>query len=38
MIHFFCYVHGGEKMMSHDIMQDAFMAIVRKVGFHVSQK
>jgi hypothetical protein len=34
-IHFFCYVHGGEKIALHDIVLDAFMVIAKDVGFHV---
>jgi hypothetical protein len=33
-IHFHC-AHGGEKMTSHDVVQDASVAIVKDVGFHV---
>jgi hypothetical protein len=34
-IHFFRYTHGGEKIVSHDIIQDVFMSIAKDVKFHV---
>jgi hypothetical protein len=37
-IHIFHCVHGGEKITSHDVMQDAFVAIAKDAGFHVSPK
>jgi hypothetical protein len=37
-IHLLHYVHGGEKTALHDVVQNAFVIIVRNAGFHVSQK
>jgi hypothetical protein len=37
-IHLFHCVHGEEKITSHDVMQDIFVAIAKDAGFHVSQK
>jgi hypothetical protein len=37
-MHLFHYTHGGERTISHDVVQDAFVAIARNVGFHVSQE
>jgi hypothetical protein len=34
-IHFFHCTHGGEKMVSNEVVQDAFASITRDVGFHV---
>lgn len=34
-IHLFHYAHGGEKTTSHDVVQDAFISIVRYMAFHV---
>jgi hypothetical protein len=34
-IHLLCYVHGGERMASHDSMHDAFASIARDVRFHI---
>jgi len=34
-IHFFHCAHGGERIVSHDVMQDAFASIAKDVGFHV---
>jgi hypothetical protein len=34
-IHFFHCSHGGESMVSHDVVWDAFASIARVVGFHV---
>jgi hypothetical protein len=36
-IHLFCYTHGGEKIAFHDAVHNAFVSIVRYVGFHVLQ-
>jgi hypothetical protein len=35
-IHLFRYIHGGERMVSHDAMWDAFTSIVKDVCFHVA--
>jgi len=37
-IHLFHYIHGKEKVASHDAMWDAFASIVRDVGFHVGHE
>jgi hypothetical protein len=37
-IHFLHCVHGGERMASHDVVQDVFAAIARDVRFHILQK
>jgi len=34
-IHLFHCTHGGERMLSHDIVRDAFASITRYSGFHV---
>ncbi len=34
-IHFFHCTHGGERMLSHDVVRDAFASITRYSGFHV---
>jgi len=34
-IHLFHYAHGGKRIASHDVVQDAFMSIVRNMAFHV---
>jgi hypothetical protein len=34
-IRLFHYIHGGEKIASHDVVQDAFMSIVKDMTFHV---
>jgi hypothetical protein len=34
-IHFFHCTHGGERMVSHDVVWDAFASIARDLGFHV---
>jgi hypothetical protein len=34
----FCCTHGGERITSHDVVQYVFVAIVKIVGFHVSQE
>jgi hypothetical protein len=31
-IHLFCYTHGGERVASHDVVQDVFASIVRMYG------
>jgi hypothetical protein len=33
--HLFHCTHGGEWIISHDAIQDAFVYIVRNTGFHV---
>jgi hypothetical protein len=33
-IHLFCYIHGGEKKTSHNVIWDAFVSITKDVGFH----
>jgi hypothetical protein len=35
-IRFLCCAHGGEKMVSHDPMWDAFTSIMRNASFHVA--
>jgi hypothetical protein len=37
-IHLLYCEHGGERMTSHDVVQNVFTTIARNVGFHVSQK
>jgi hypothetical protein len=37
-IHLFHYIHGGERMASYDVVENAFMIIVRNARFHVSQE
>ncbi len=37
-IHIFHRMHGGEKIAFCDVMRNAFIAIVRDVRFHVSQR
>jgi len=37
-MHLFRCAHDEERMDMHDVMWDVFVAIVRDVGFHVSQK
>jgi hypothetical protein len=37
-IHLFHYAHGGNRIASHDIVQDGFASIVKDVGFHVLQE
>jgi hypothetical protein len=32
---FFCCAHGGEKIVSHDVVRDVFVSIVRDANFHV---
>jgi len=34
-IHLLHYTHGGERTASHDVVQDAFMSIVKYMAFHV---
>ncbi len=34
-IHLVHCAHGGERTASHDVVQDAFMSIVRYMAFHV---
>jgi len=34
-IHFFRYAHGGERTISHNVMQDVFLAIAKDARFHV---
>jgi hypothetical protein len=34
-IHLFHCTHGGERMLSHDVVWDAFASIVRYSSFHV---
>ncbi len=36
-IHLFHCIHGGEKMVSHDVVRDVFTAIGKSARFHVSQ-
>jgi hypothetical protein len=35
-IRFLCCAHGGEKMVSHDPVWDAFASITRNASFHVA--
>jgi hypothetical protein len=35
---FFHCTHGGEKMMSHDVVWDAIASIANDVGFHVANE
>jgi hypothetical protein len=34
-IHLFRYTHGGERIVSHDVVRDAFASITKDVRFHV---
>jgi hypothetical protein len=35
--HFLYCTHGGEEIIFHDVVWDAFMFIVRDVWFHVNK-
>jgi hypothetical protein len=37
-IHLLYYVHGNERMGTHDVVCNTFVTIARDVGFHVGQK
>ncbi len=37
-IHRLHYVHGGERIVSHDVIWDVFVSIVRDVRFHILRK
>jgi len=37
-IHLLHYVHGGERVISHDVIWDVFASIVKNVRFHILQK
>jgi hypothetical protein len=34
-IHLFYCAHGGERIASHDFVQDAFASNMKDVGFHI---
>jgi hypothetical protein len=36
--HLLCYIHGGERTTSHDVVWNAFVVIVKDARFHVSKK
>jgi hypothetical protein len=35
-IHLLRYVHGGERMASHDVVQNVFLNTIKNAKFHVS--
>jgi hypothetical protein len=37
-IHLHCCTHGGERIASHDAIQNAFASITRETWFHVLQE
>jgi hypothetical protein len=37
-IHFFLCANGGERTISHDVVQDVFASIARDAGFHILGK
>jgi hypothetical protein len=34
-VHFLRCVHGNERIRTHDVIRDMFIAIAQDVGFHV---
>jgi len=36
-IYLFCWTHGGERMILHDVMWNAFVVIATNVGLHMLQ-